>query len=568
MATKNNKNSNQPAEKKMTHYDLKMQRRHQQELREKRISMITKWGAAVVAAIIVIVIGVSIYNSYADKHGEYVKIGSHSIKREEYDFYYALSRTSFLNSYGSYLSYMGVDTSQDIDAQTYTQDMTFGDYFAQQAVSQMQATYALLDKAKTEGFTYDASEELANFESELNSAAAENNVSADTYLTQLYGDEATLDHIKTYYSNYVVSTMFQNHVSESFNITDDEIDTYYENNKDTYDLVDYRIFTVNADIPEDTTESDETSESLTDEEKQAQEAEKEAQTKAAMADAKATADAFLAEVTDENSFINQCAVHDSSYSDASASLKEDAAKSSISPTDVADWLFDANRSEGDTTVIENTSNNSYAIVYFIDRKINDAPTANFRQIVVAADTSAEDTDAASEEAKNKADDLLAQWTAGDATEDSFSELAKKSSDDSYTSSNGGLRTGVSASALSTALSDWLLDSSRQAGDTTVIQNGNYYYVLYYVSAGDAKWHEDIESALRSQKLSDYMADIEKDYTVKDTRANLKYLELEKKAAETESESTDASAESTDSATTDTSETTDSATTDTSETTAE
>ena len=555
MATKNNKNSNQPAEKKMTRYDLKMQRRHQQEVREKRISMITKWGAAVVAAIIVIVIGVSIYNSYADKHGEYVKVGSHSIKREEYDFYYALSRTSFLNTYGSYLSYMGVDTSQDIDSQTYTQDMTFGDYFAQQAVGQMQSTYALLDKANT----YDVSEELANFEADLNAAASENNVSADTYLTQLYGDEATLDHIKTYYSNHVVSTMFQNHISESFDITDDEIDTYYENNKDTYDLVDYRIFTVNADIPEDTTESDETSESLTDEEKAAQDAEKEAQTTEAMAEAKATADAFLAEVTDENSFIKQCAIHDSSYADASASLKKDAAKSSISPTDVADWLFDASRSEGDTTVIENASNNSYAIVYFIDRKINDAATANFRQIVVAADTSAEDTDAASEEAKNKADDLLAQWTAGDATEDSFSALAKASSDDSYTSSNGGLRTGVSASALSTELSDWLLDSSRQKGDTTVIQNGNYYYVLYYVSAGSAKWHEDIESALRSQKLSDYMTALKKDYTVKDTRANLKYLELEKAAAETESEttseSTDESAESSDSATTDTSETT-------------
>ena len=118
---------------------------------------------------------------------------------------------------------------------------------------------------------------------------------------------------------------------------------------------------------------------------------------------------------------------------------------------------------------------------------------------------------------------------------------------------------MSASALSTELSDWLLDSSRQEGDTTVIQNGNYYYVLYYMSAGSAKWHEDIESALRSQKLSDYMTALKKDYTVKDTRANLKYLELEKAAAETESEttseSTDESAESTDSATTDTSETT-------------
>ena len=41
-------------------------------------------------------------------------------------------------------------------------------------------------------------------------------------------------------------------------------------------------------------------------------------------------------------------------------------------------------------------------------------------------------------AKQKAEDLLAQWKAGDATEDSFAELANENSADSGSNTNGGL----------------------------------------------------------------------------------------------------------------------------------
>ena len=98
MADNKNKKTEQPTEKKMTKYDLKMQRRKEAEARQKRNALIAKCVGIAAAVIVVIVIAGSIYNDYAKKHGDYLAAGNHSIKREEYDFYYNLCRNNTLNS--------------------------------------------------------------------------------------------------------------------------------------------------------------------------------------------------------------------------------------------------------------------------------------------------------------------------------------------------------------------------------------------------------------------------------------------------------------------------------------
>lgn len=563
---KQNQPNNQSSEKKMTRYDLKMQRRREQEAREKRNKLIARCVGGGIAAIVVLVIGTSVYGSWADKHGEYIKIGDHSIKREEYDFYYALSRSSFLNTYSSILSYMGVDTSSDIDSQSYTSDMTFGDYFAEQAVSEMTTTYALLDQSQTEGFTYDTTDDVTEFETNITASAEENGLTFDEYLTQAYGDYATWDKVKSYYINYITSIEFEDSVSDGIEITDDDISTYYAENKDDYDLVDYRVFTLTADVPDVGSDSDE---ELTDEEQEALDAQKEELTQQAMTAASSDAQEFVSNVTDEDSFIAQCKAYDTdgSYDDDDASLKSDIAKSSISPTEVGDWLYEEGRTAGDTTVIENTDSNSYEIVYFIDRKEDDAPTSDIRQIVItpqtddsestdtsdaestdapdtdntdtaeSTDTADEDTVTTAEEAKAKAEELLAQWQSGDATADSFGDIAKEESDDTYYSNNGGLREGVSDSSFtSDEINAWLFEETRQEGDTAIFEQNGSYYILYYVASGLPRYQSEIESTLRSNQLSDYVDGLTANYTVKDTRADLTYLKLEAEETETESES--------------------------------
>ena len=138
MSEKNNK-SNSPAdntksEKKMTKYDLKMQRRQEEEKKAKKEKAIIKTGCILAVIICVCIAAWKFYDNYQEKHGPYITVGDHEIQKAEFDYYYYSSLNSFASTYGSYLSYFGLDTSKPLDQQQYSDTMTWDDYFQQQAV--------------------------------------------------------------------------------------------------------------------------------------------------------------------------------------------------------------------------------------------------------------------------------------------------------------------------------------------------------------------------------------------------------------------------------------------------
>lgn len=97
---------------------------------------------------------------------------------------------------------------------------------------------------------------------------------------------------------------------------------------------------------------------------------------------------------------------------------------------------------GDITLVEYAGGSSesynYCVALFHDRVRDDAPTADVRHILIgAADANITPTEEQYEQAKAKAEELLAQWEAGDATEDSFAQLAQENSADTSSASNGG-----------------------------------------------------------------------------------------------------------------------------------
>ena len=67
---------------------------------------------------------------------------------------------NYINTYGSFISYLGLDTSVDFDKQQYDETKTWKDYFDQMTVDeQIKPIFALLDEAQKNGFTYDAAED-------------------------------------------------------------------------------------------------------------------------------------------------------------------------------------------------------------------------------------------------------------------------------------------------------------------------------------------------------------------------------------------------------------------------
>lgn len=542
-------NSQKP-EKKLTKYDLKMQRRREEALRQQRTARYSAIAGVVIVLIVVAVLATKIYGGYQDKHGTYVTVGEHEVQRAEYEYYYYSSINSLYSYYGNYLSYMGLDLSQPLDQQTYMDDMTWKDYFDQQAVEQLKQVYALTEEAEAAGFEYDAAADVDAAVESLETSAGDADMTVSEYVKASYGSLATLDNVKSFVEKSSIATAYYNSVEDATEVTSDEVNAYYDENKDNYDSVDYLICKIEADMPEEETEAAETdaveteiaeSETLSEEEQAAKEAEEEAVKAAAMEEAKAKADEMLTQVTDESSFSPLYA--DYATDNTVEFEKTNVKKSAVSPTAVAEWLFDNARQAGDKTVIEDSTNNAYYVVYFKERYLDHAKTVDVRHILIRADaettddmTDEEKTTAeenAKSEAKKKAEDVYEEWKNGDATEDSFAALANTYSEDTGSNTNGGLYEAVTQGQMVTSFNDWIFDAARKPGDTDIVESEYGYHIMYFVGDNAEQWYVNIENTLRSNKMQEYITNLTADIEVVDKRGDIDYLHAKETESETE-----------------------------------
>ena len=123
---------------------------------------------------------------------------------------------------------------------------------------------------------------------------------------------------------------------------------------------------------------------------------------------------------------------------------------------------------------------------------------NVRHILISvSDTTDEEAMA---EAQAKAEDILAQFEAGEQTEDAFAALAQENSADNAEA--GGLYENIYPGQKVDAFNDWCYDPARQVGDTGIVQTNYGYHVMYFCGRGDNLRDYLVESALRE---ADYTA---------------------------------------------------------------
>ncbi len=523
MPNKETQNTGQEPEKVVTKYDLKMQRRKEQKekaAREEKISRII--GIAVVVALVCIVASFPIRN-YLTVNGTYATVNGEKISRVEFDFNYNMARTSYLNQYGAYLSYFGLDMSSDLDSQMYSDTLTWGDYFDELAVQSIARNKGLEKEAKAEGFVYDVAEDYQEFQEALKDAASGAGSTVKNYVKQLYGPYATESRVKPYLENSFYISAYSEAVADRLTPSMEEIQSYYDENKGTYDSVDYYSETVDAELPTEPTELADPVEPEEDEaegdgedgadgEEEAYQP-SEAEIEAAMEKAKAEADRL------------------ESTLQADSELVTNAKKSAVSYL-IGDWLFDEERKQGDTTVIEDSTNHRYYVVGFEGRYLDETPSVDIRVTLTAEDNGQA---------------ILDEWKAGAATEESFAEICDKYNDPEVTSVEGGLLEGALTSDVPEELAEWLKDSGRAEGDTTVIspESNQYTYVVYYVGDNDAEWIQSIRNTLLNQKVSEYMAAFAENIDVQDPKGNLRYIDIraEEAAASAAAEAESASADS-------------------------
>lgn len=519
-------NKEQTEQKVMTKYDRKVQKRKEEkekEKKEERISMAI--GIVVLVALVCLVASFPI-RTYLATHETYVVVNGEAVNKVEFDYQYNLTKNNYITQYGSYLTYFGLDTSKDLSTQMYSDTLSWQDYFEQMAVENLKQSKAMKAAADAEGFTYDTTDEYNTFKETIKTSAASAGISEKEYIRSIYGAYATMSRIEQYVKNDMVMNAYYEKLQEDNAPSDDEIQSYYEENKATYDSVDYRLTTIEADLPTEPTE-------LADPVEETASTDTAADGTAAADTTQDTAyqpsDAEIAKAMEDAKVLADDA-EQTVAKDGEA--HENEQKSSVNYL-ISDWLFDDARKAGDTTVITNDNSHCYYVVAFEQRYLDETSSADVRVIIPTEDKTGEE--------------ILEEWKSGAATEDSFAELCKKYTQDTSAVENGGLFEQVTKSGMTEELSSWIFDSSRQAGDTVAITVSDTTYVLYYIGQDQPEWKINIKNTLVSQAMSQYIEDITADITVEDPKGKLNYLKAqaeESAAAETAAETQEITEEQT------------------------
>ena len=514
--TENKEQKEQTEQKVMTKYDRKVQKRKEEKQKEKKEERIsTAVGIVFLVALVCLVASFPI-RTYLATHETYVVINGEEVTKVEFDYVYNTSKNNYITQYGSYLSYFGLDTSKDLSTQMYSDTLTWQDYFEQNAVESLKQNKALMAEAKAAGFTYDTTDEYNTFKETIKTSAAAAGVSDKEYVRSIYGSYATMGRIEEYVKNDMVMNAYYQKLQEDNAPSDDEIQSYYEENKATYDSVDYRLTTIEADLPTEPTElADPVEETAAD---TTGTTDGTAATDSTQDTAYQPSDAEIAKAMEDAKVLADDA-EQTVAKDGEA--HENEKKSSVNYL-ISDWLFDDARKAGDTTVITNDNSHCYYVVAFEKRYLDETPSADVRVIIPTEDKTGEE--------------ILEEWKNGAATEDSFAELCKKYTQDTSAVENGGLFEQVTKTGMTEELSNWIFDSSRQAGDTVAITVSDTTYVLYYIGQDQPEWKISIKNTLVSDTMSQHVQDITADVTVEDPKGKLNYLKVqaeESAAAETE-----------------------------------
>lgn len=488
-----------------------------------QIRLYTVLFVAVMVVLIVIAATVAISRSIAnsgmrEKKTTAVTIGSHSVNNAELNYYYMDAINNFMNTYGSYVSLYGIDTTVPLDKQYVGEEggETWEDYFVETAVASAKATYALVDAANAAGFVLPADQQTNidllsnNLDAYATMYGAE---SADAYLKNLYGSGASKAGYLDYYTKNVTASAYQESYHGGLTYTDAQIQEADKAAPETYSSYSYNQYylAVSKFLEGGTTGEDGVT-TYSDEEQAAAELA-----------AKVAANQLIGEeVTNAEELDAAIAALDvNADSSASSTVYNKQSYASIN-SKLSDWITDSARKAGDKTVVvnettstdddgnETTTVSGYYVVLFNGMDDNTVNMVNVRHILVGFEGGTEEngttvySDEEKAAAKAAAEELLAQWKAGEATEDSFAALATENTTDTGSAANGGLYEDVYPGQMVTAFNDWCFDSSRQVGDTDIVETNYGYHVMYFVGTSETTYREHlIAEELRDTDFNDW-----------------------------------------------------------------
>ena len=445
-----------------------------------RSSMIIAGIVAVAVLALLVVYGVKRIGEKQHAKETVMTVGEYEIKVPEFNFFY---RDNVVNALQSTILAYFVDSTKPLSEQSFYTDeyATYEDYFIDSTEKGIGETYNLYALAVESGCTLseENQQKLESSLAEIKSYAAQNSRSNDGYVAALYGTGCTLEGYKQYQTVRLLASQYYDDNLPKNEHDDAALADYYQEHREDVDGVSFTSISYSASNYVEKNE-DGTAKDVDD---------------AAIAKAKADAEAAL----------------DSMPTDAverTAITHDNIENYGYGTHEMAEWLFEDARKEGDTKLFTSEDGNTFYVAKFTSRDTRDYNTVNIRLISFTASSSSDSTDGSTPATNAGA---AYETLNNNPTVDTFKELVKQ-----YAPSNEteGLVENVALHQYADKVDEYIFSPERKNGDYELIENDGSYYLVWFEGVGEnyrsllcdnlmtqeeqTAWYDSVKAVLESK----------------------------------------------------------------------
>lgn len=503
----------------------------------KKLKGYTTVFTVVVVAVICLAVGIMAVTAFNNsgirqRNTEALVIGEHTLNSAELGYYYIDTVNEYVNAmteqYGDYASMymamMGLDPTKPLNEQSYDNDSTYADYFAELAVSNATSILNIYDQAVAEGHKL-TDEEAAQQEASIATMEMYSTMygysDVDDYVKVVYGPGTSAETYVEYMNVQTLARSYQSAKFDSLTYDDATISAYDDEHFDEFSSFDYSVFNAYvSDFIQCTADPEDKEHVHSDEEKVAAE-------KAC----KEAMEAIVASGATTPQALNDALEAVEAYAEKEnvACVENDNRLfSAISDEQTAQWLADESRKPGDIVLLTNESTTTdadgketntvygYYIVLFEGRDDNMTNLLNVRHILKAftGGTTDPNTGVTTYSPKEKAvakeaiDKVMEQWRENGSDEEAFKALVSKNSDDTASVPDEGLIEDLYYGKTVENFNDWCFDLARKPGDCEIVETEYGYHMIYFVETQDVLFRDFmIENTLRNTDYDKWFSEV-------------------------------------------------------------
>ena len=468
--------------------DLLIMGKNQKNQKKSSGKKVLGWIAGILAAVIVLgLVAFSFLNEswFFIRRTPVMTTESCEVDQAMLTYYTYIAYIGFLNTYYEYVSAFGLNTGLSLKAQTIPNSKTtWFENFENTAVSEVTTILVYAEAAKAEGLEL-TEEQRQEIEDEM-TAIAESEKEYGSKIGSTIGSMTgvpglTHEDIRRCLELNALAYAYNEKLVDSFEYDDAAIDAYFNEHLKELTAIDFMMYTVKAELPDQTAENYEEEKARLEEE---------AKAKAADLATCTTTEAFTAWITAELTAAGKT-------EEEIATAIKTATKTDIeyeAENAFCDWAFSTERSASDVYVSE-TGLTVYLLTKAPER---DETPSDATVHALTFDT------------EEKANEALAAFEAGEKTAEAFEAIAE------INEITNSKFEGITASSttLDSAVIDWVFSDECASGAYKLVKLEKTWCLVFVDEISDvAVWKADAKNAMVSEDVEAAFKELEKKYPV-------------------------------------------------------